>query len=410
VADNSLPPSTPEGEPVDPFGAMMTHVEPAMVSSGPLRGIRFCVKDNIGVAGQSFTAGHPLFSERTASSTAPEVLRILGLGADFVGMTRTDSGGFGVTTPGVRNPRYPDCIVGGSSGGAAAAVAGGLADLALGTDTGGSVRIPAACTGLFGFKPTYGSLSTTGVWPLAPSYDHVGLLTRELPLLRRVVELLLPNGLEPKAQESLPSRRLKIAVEQNTPRYEHPMIASWFKALIRAMEERGHHITRVQAPDRYAFAGAFSIMVLSEARHVYADIKPEHRGLLGPAAQRALATQFTATDYQMARNHIDSWRQQYGDFLQDADVLLSPAMFIPPPPPNRHSIEAAGRRWSLLPVLLSGTCVCNVVGSPALVMPVENRRFPLGLHLTGKLGLDLHLLDIAKQLGPVLPLTAFDGR
>ena len=109
MADNSLPPSTPEGEPVDPFGAMMTHVEPAMVSSGPLRGIRFCVKDNIGVAGQSFTAGHPLFSERTASSTAPEVLRILGLGADFVGMTRTDSGGFGVTTPGVRNPRHPDC-------------------------------------------------------------------------------------------------------------------------------------------------------------------------------------------------------------------------------------------------------------------------------------------------------------
>jgi Asp-tRNA(Asn)/Glu-tRNA(Gln) amidotransferase A subunit family amidase len=406
---NSLPPSTIEGEPLDPFGAMLTRVEPARDSSGPLQGIRFCVKDNIGVAGQPFTAGHPLFSERTASFTAPAVLRTADLGADFVGMTRTDSGGFGVTTPGVRNPRYPNCIVGGSSGGAAAAVAAGLADFALGTDTGGSVRIPAACAGLFGFKPTYGSLSTTGVWPLAPSYDHVGLLARELPLLRRVVELLLPNGLERKAQGSSMSRCLTIAVEQNAPRYEHPMIASWFETLVRAMEERGHQINRVQAPDRHAFTGAFGVMVLSEAERVYADLIPLERELLGAAAQRALAIELTPRDYQLARDNIDSWRQQYMDFLKDADVLLSPAMFIPPPPPNRHSIEAAGCRWSLLQVLMSGTCFCNVLGSPALVMPVENPHIPLGLHLTARRGFDLNLLEIAEQLTPVLRSATFDG-
>jgi Asp-tRNA(Asn)/Glu-tRNA(Gln) amidotransferase A subunit family amidase len=409
VAANSFPPSTPESEPLDPFGAMMTRIEPAMGSSGPLRGIRFCVKDNIGVAGQPFTAGHPLFSERTASSTALEVLRISGLGADLVGMTRTDSGGFGVTTPGVRNPRYPDCIVGGSSGGAAAAVAGGLADLALGTDTGGSVRIPAACAGLFGFKPTYGALSTAGVWPLAPSYDHIGLLTRELSLMRRVVELLLPKNLEGRTQGSSVSRGLTIAVEQNTPRYEDPVIASWFTTLMRTMEERGHRVNRVQAPDRYAFAGAFSVIVLSEAEHVYADLTPRERDLLGTAAQRALAMKLTAKDRRLARDDFGSGCRQYMDILRDADVLISPAMFIPPPMPKRHSIEAAGCRWPLLQVLLSGTCFCNAVGSPALVMPVENQHIPLGLHLTARPGSDLHLLEIAGQLAPVLHSAVVDG-
>jgi Asp-tRNA(Asn)/Glu-tRNA(Gln) amidotransferase A subunit family amidase len=389
-------------EPLDPFGAMISRVQPAPDSSGPLRGTRFCVKDNIRVAGQPFTAGHPLFSGRTASSTAPVVLRTASLGADFIGMTRTDSGGFGVTTPGVRNPLYPDCIVGGSSGGAAAAVAAGIADFALGTDTGGSVRIPAACAGLFGFKPTYGSLSTAGVWPLAPSYDHVGLLTRELPLLRRLMELLLPNGFEHKAQQSSLSRGLIIAVENATPRYEHPLVAAWFQTLLRAMEEHGHQIERVQAPDRYAFAGAFGLMVLSEAQRVYADLVPHERDLLGAAARRALAGKLTARHYQLARNNIENWRQQYMDFLKDADVLLSPAMFVPPPAPNRHSMEAAGCRWPLLQVLLSGTCFCNAVGSPALVMPVEYQHIPLGLHLTARHGSDLSLLDIAGQLAPVM--------
>jgi Asp-tRNA(Asn)/Glu-tRNA(Gln) amidotransferase A subunit family amidase len=317
-------------------------------------------------------------------------------------MTRTDSGGFGVTTPGVRNPRYPDCIVGGSSGGAAAAVAGGLADLALGTDTGGSVRIPAACADLFGFKPTYGTLSAAGIWPLAPSYDHLGLLTRDLSLMRRVAELLLPKDLEGRTQGSSVSRSLTIAVEQGIPRYEDPIITSWRTTLMSAMQERGHRIDRVQAPDRYAFAGAFSVMVLCEAERVYAALTPQERHLLGTAAQRALAVKLTERDHWLARNDIGSGCRQYMDILNNADVFISPAMFIRPPAPERFSIESAGCRWPLLQVLLSGTCFCNAVGSPALVMPAGNQHIPLGLHLTARPNSDLRLLEIAEQLAPVL--------
>ena len=397
------PPSNPiESKPLDPFGAMITRVEPGAKLSGPLGGIRFCVKDNIQVAGQPFSAGHPLFVDRIASSTAPIVLSLSGLGGDFVGMTRTDAGGFGVTTPGVLNPCYPDYIVGGSSGGGAAAVAGGLADLALGTDTGGSVRIPAACAGLFGFKPTYGSLSTTGVWPLAPSYDHVGLLTRDLSLLHRVAKLLLPNEVEPKTPTSMLSHSLTIAIEQDAPAYQHPVVASWFRMLLASIEKQGHQVKRVKAPGRSAFTAEFGLCVLAEAHTVYADLSPRERDLLGVAAQRALAGRVLPEEYERARSNIDRWRRQYRNILEDVDVLLSPAMFIPPPPPNRHGVEVGERRWPLIEVLLSGTCFCNAIGSPALVMPARRRPVPLSLHLTARCGFDLNLLEIAEQLAPIV--------
>jgi hypothetical protein len=127
-----------------------------------------------------FTAGHPLFADRVSDADASCVQRLRAAGARIVGMTRTDAGGFGVSTPEVENPIAPGRTVGGSSGGSAAAVAAGLADAALGTDTGGSVRIPAACTGLIGLKPTRGRIATDGLWPLAPSLDHVGVIGRDL--------------------------------------------------------------------------------------------------------------------------------------------------------------------------------------------------------------------------------------
>ncbi len=139
---------------VDRFGAFVAFTPDAPAGAGPLAGLRVAVKDNIAVAGLPFTAGHPLFSDRTADTDAPAVRQLRDAGARIVGVTYTDAGGFGVTTPVVKNPAAPGRTVGGSSGGSAAAVAAGLADVALGTDTGGSVRIPAACTGLVGFKPT----------------------------------------------------------------------------------------------------------------------------------------------------------------------------------------------------------------------------------------------------------------
>src|SRR6266852_3751861 len=182
---------------VDRFGAFVAFTPDAPAGAGPLAGLRVAVKDNIAVAGLPFTAGHD----------APAVRQLRDAGARIVGVTRTDAGGFGVSTPVVKNPAAPGRTVGGSSGGSAAAVAAGLADVALGTDTGGSVRIPAACTGLIGFKPTRGRIATDGVWPLAPSLDHIGVIGRDLDIVARTTEALL--GPDP-ALRTDPQARFRI--------------------------------------------------------------------------------------------------------------------------------------------------------------------------------------------------------
>ena len=138
-----------------------------------------------------FTSGHPLFAQRLATKTAEAVEILLAAGAEFRGMTRTDAGGFGVTTPQTKNPVAPAYVVGGSSGGTAAAIASGSADFGLGTDTAGSLRIPAACTGLFGFKPSFEAVPTDGIDPLSPSFDHLGLLAGNFELLQRAAKQLL---------------------------------------------------------------------------------------------------------------------------------------------------------------------------------------------------------------------------
>ena len=158
-------------------------------------------------------------------------------GARIVGVTRTDAGGFGVTTPEVENPVAPGRTVGGSSGGSAAAVAAGLADVALGTDTGGSVRIPAACTGLIGFKPTRGRIATDGVWPLAPSLDHVGV-DRARPRHR------CPNGGSPARPRS--SRSATVASGRCALGFDRALLAACdqtvataFVQVIDALQDRG---------------------------------------------------------------------------------------------------------------------------------------------------------------------------
>ena len=175
----------------DPYGAFLSRCTGEMPCSGPLTGVSIAVKDNIEVKGQPFTAGLPLFKDRLASRDANVVSLLKQAGAVISGMTVTDSAGFGVLTPEVKNPALEGCTVGGSSGGAAAAVAAGFAHIGLGTDTGGSIRIPAACCGLFGFKPSHGLISMDGVWPLAPSFDTLGFLARDLVPLEKTLQFVL---------------------------------------------------------------------------------------------------------------------------------------------------------------------------------------------------------------------------
>ncbi len=169
--------------------------------TGPLAGATIAVKDNIDVAGLATTAGNPQFAAQRAlpQVSAPVVETLIAAGALVVGKTIMDEFAYGADgvnahygTP--ANPAAPGRTCGGSSCGSASAVAAGLASIGLGTDTGGSTRIPPAATGLFGLRPTHGRVSAAGVVPLAPSFDTVGWMTRDAALLERVTHVLLPSA------------------------------------------------------------------------------------------------------------------------------------------------------------------------------------------------------------------------
>jgi amidase len=187
----------------DQIGAFVpgTRVECAPLAEGPLSGLRFAVKDLFDVAGARTGYGNPDW-ERThppAVATAPIVQSLLLAGARMVGKTKTVELAYGLTGENVwhgtpLNPRAPKRFPGGSSCGSAAAVAGELVDFALGSDTGGSVRIPASYCGLFGLRPSHGAMSLAGARPLAPSLDTPGWFTRDAGMLARIGEVLLPGG------------------------------------------------------------------------------------------------------------------------------------------------------------------------------------------------------------------------
>jgi amidase len=166
---------------------------------GPLAGRRFAVKDLFAIAGHRACFGNPdwLSTHWAAEATAPVITWLLDAGAALVGTTVTDELAFSLTgenphygTP--PNPAAPGRVPGGSSSGSASAVAGGLVDFALGTDTGGSVRVPASHCGIFGFRPTHGAVSPAGVLPFSPSFDTVGWFARDADTLAAVGDRLFP--------------------------------------------------------------------------------------------------------------------------------------------------------------------------------------------------------------------------
>src|ERR671932_464963 len=167
---------------------------PGNVRPGP----RLAVKDLFDTAGLATTYGSILFADHVPDRTAEVVRRLEDAGYGIVGKTNLHEFAYGVTSENphfgtVPNPLAPGRSAGGSSGGSAAALAAGLADAALGTDTGGSIRIPAACCGIVGLKPTYGLVSLDGCFPLAPSFDHAGPMARDVATCTAMLRVLAPD-------------------------------------------------------------------------------------------------------------------------------------------------------------------------------------------------------------------------
>ena len=388
--------------PLDEWGAFVERAPERgsdASTGGPLTGLRLAVKDNIAVAGLEWTAGLPLLAERRATSDAPCVAKLLAAGARLVGVVATDSAGFGMTTPGVLNPLDKTLTVGGSSGGSAAAVAAGLADIALGTDTAGSVRVPAACCGLYGFKPSYGRVSTAGVTPLSATFDHVGLLAANLDVLVSGAAALLSEAC-PTPQQ----RPLVIGFDPHRLEGVDNDIAEAIFAALILLGAAGHDIRDLHLPERDAVIDAHGIVTCAEARSVWATHWPHDAALLGDTVRRTLTYAQTITDAEIAeaRIAVEHLRGEIDAAVAKVDVVLGPTLQVPPPPAGARRVRIGDSEVPVVRALMAETCPFNLSGHPALSLPIPERRagVPVSLQLAG--ADDMKLLGHARIVGKLL--------
>lgn len=375
-------------------------------SEGPLAGNEFAVKDLFDVAGTRTGAGNPQWREAAVPARvhATSVAALLAAGADLVGKTITDELAFSLSGTNVHygtptNVNAPGRIPGGSSAGSAAAVAAGEADLALGTDTGGSVRVPASYCGIFGLRPSYGRVDRSGVFLLAPSFCTVGLFARDPALLKGAWGALDRHGGD-DSWVPRPSRTptaLLVApelFELADPEEREALLAEAARyaavADIPLVEGR-----LAEGPEELSsFLSAFRTIQMIEAWRLHGPWIRGVRPALGPG----ISARFEEAARVDPGLLDGAWRRRaelslrLAQLLGDGAYLVQPAASGPPPPLDVTGEEKASLRARTLTL----TCVAGLAGAPALAVPGQSiDGLPLGLLLVGRPGDDEALIELA---------------
>jgi aspartyl-tRNA(Asn)/glutamyl-tRNA(Gln) amidotransferase subunit A len=292
---------------------------------GPLHGLTLAVKDLIDVVGLPTRAGSS-FYRRDPKRDAPVVAALRAAGALVVGKTNTHEFAWGITTENphfgrTANPWDPARTVGGSSGGSAAAVAAGLADIALGTDTLGSIRIPAALNGISGLRPATGALPLDDIFPLALGLDTVGPFARDLALVQRVYEVL--------AHAALPPASVQRVCRLRGGRWDRldPRVAAALDEAVAAFAEVGIEVQDVSWWDD-ALPAAVAVIQQRSAARVHEPLFSEHRDAYGAdvRARVASALELSEADERAARTLIAHARASWNDVIGPYDVALAPSV------------------------------------------------------------------------------------
>lgn len=340
----------------------------------PLQGWPAVVKDLIDVAGAPCAVGMDAFAGRIAATDAALVSRLRAAGALVVGVAASDSAGFGVTTPAVRHPLWDGHTVGGSSGGSAAAVLAGMARIALGTDTGGSCRIPAACCGIAGFKPTRGALPMDGILPLAPSLDHVGLLAATAHDIG-LAFAALTEGV-PVSPPSQPPAR--IGFETGMLDECAPAQRRGVEGVIDLLRAAGAEIRPVQLPGRGMYQAVHADIFCYEAVAAHEALCPDWRTLYPDNVRRILAfgSRMAREDYDRAIGQSRALAAEAAAMFDAIDILVTPTLGVPVPRQGIRKIDYAGEETDVTAALLRFTVPFNHTGQPALSIPAANATGP----------------------------------
>jgi aspartyl-tRNA(Asn)/glutamyl-tRNA(Gln) amidotransferase subunit A len=373
---------------------------------GPLHGVPISIKDLFDVRGTPTTAASRVRDGHIADADAPVIARLRDAGAVIIGKTNLHEFAFGTTNEDsaygpARNPHDPSRSPGGSSGGSAASVAAGMALATLGTDTGGSIRIPAAACGIVGLKPTYGEISTAGVVPLSRTLDHIGPLAQTVGDARVMYRALL--GAEADAVTAAGDGPLRFAVPR--PYFCDLLddeVRRQFEAAIAALTTAGHCVESIGIANPSLISPVYMHLSFGDAAAYHADMLETMADRYTPAVRLRLemARYVLAEDYVRALDGRESLRRGVDQALAGCDALLLPTLPIPAPTIGANSVQVGATSEPVRSMMLRLTQLFNITGHPAISLPcgATDEGLPCGLQLVGAQGATERLLDVAEAV------------
>ena len=365
---------------------------------GLLHGLPIAIKDNLDTAGVRTTSGSLFFENHRPNADATIVAKLERAGAIMVGKATMHEVAFGIRSHNrvigqARNPYDLARVPGGSSGGSGIAVATGMAEAAIGTDTGGSIRLPAAINGITGLRPTHGRVSNHGCLPVSASHDTVGPMARtaaECALIFAVIagyDAKDPTSQERGLENFLPTLAdgiagLRIGVPKNfyLDGCSADVIEAYYAA-IRVLESLGAKAVEIEAPGVESLQDEASVIIYSDACHLHADrMRDEAKWGAMTLERMKTGLAYTSRDYARAVRARESWQRTLAGVFQTVDVIASPTLIDEPPPiEDGKSLQAAT-------LSVTKNTYCGAFGClPGLSVPNGRSRngLPLGLQLEG---------------------------
>jgi aspartyl-tRNA(Asn)/glutamyl-tRNA(Gln) amidotransferase subunit A len=365
---------------------------------GPLHGVPVAIKDLVEMAGVPTTFSSRAGSPKAGNVDASVIRTLEAAGAIIIGKTNLLEYAYGAVHPDfgqTNNPWNAALTSGGSSGGSAAAVSAGMCYAALGTDTGGSIRIPASYCGCVGLKPTYGLVPLEGVQALSWSLDHVGPLARSCADAALFLEGLTGKP-HPVAAPKLQGMRLGIMQHDGAEQWLQPEVSARFDEAVKILEKAGAKIEKVSIPDLALASDAVLAMIGPEAAIVHQDLIAREPEKFGEITRQQIEAGFAIPGTAYVRGQLlqQELKRRFAVLFEHLDAVLSPAVpwVAPAEDPPLNDDSGPGE------MLYSG--IYNLVGLPALVLPMglAGEGLPAGLQIVTPWGKD----DLAFSIGTVI--------
>ena len=376
---------------------------------GPLHGVPVALKDLIDVAGRRTSAASHVRDRHVAANDATIVSRLRDAGAVLIGKNNLHEFALGTTNEDsafgpARHPADPARSPGGSSGGSAAAVAAGMAYAAVGTDTGGSVRIPAAICGLVGLKPSFGEIPLRGVVPLSRSLDHVGPLCQSVSDTRALFGVL-SGHLTHTSNATRDPRGLRFAVLRGYfSALLDPLVDAVFSDVCARLRDAGATLEEIDIGHTAEIASIYAHIALTEAAAYHATGLETQPGDYTPNVRLRLemGRYILGEDYVRALHGRAVLRAEVDAALEHRDGLLLPTVPIPAPMLGRDTVRMGREEQPVRNVMLRLTQLFNVTGHPAITLPCGTPPggLPVGAQVVGRRGGTLNLLGVAAAIEP----------